>query len=455
MRPKLLAGLASLAAVALPATAAQAAAVHVDAGDGTLVVVGGPAADDLTILANDANSTVGPLDVTVSDARAPVTPQGPGSGCTPAGPRAVRCVGDGGVNARVRTGAGNDRVRLRTAPDADRLEQVSEQLGEGEDRISGTASFVTASGGRGDDVLLGGAGDDRLTGGGGRDRLDGGPGSDVLGDGDDSDRPDADVLDGGAGAFDNVDYSKRTRRVDVDLRRGGGNGQRGERDRLAGFEGVLGGSGDDRLAGTRGADYALGGGGEDVVRGRGGNDAVFASAGRFALGPGGDDAVLLEPGGGTVACGRGADLVAQVLARHRRAAGPGPLLRPDCERIEPDVLLRGPRQRLTGAFPAQPVRRRPGGRLTFSLPPVSVEGFRHHRAPGRVLLTKGRRVLDRSGLGARGRSRFTRRRVTVTLPARIAAAVHRHPVVVGLRLRLRGEPEIRWRVLVRPASRAG
>lgn len=450
MRPRSFACLVALAVV-LPATAARAATVHVTSssvdGVSTVVVSGSAGADDLTLRAGPSNSVIGPLDVTVSDPVAPVTPNG--AGCTQAGPHAVHCSGPDVAHAVVATGAGDDRVRLRKAPGADRLEDVRVRLGEGADRLAGNASFVTADGGPGDDVLRGGRGQDRLVGGGGHDDLDGGPASDVLADGDDPNHPDADVLDGGGpGQDDVVDYTGRRRPVDVDLMRRGGNGQRGEGDRLSHFEGVMGGAGADHLAGTNGADYVLGGGGLDVVRGRGGGDAVFADAGSFRLGAGGDEGVLLHVAAGTVGCGRGRDVAAGVFDRHARPAGPGPLLRPDCERYEPDVLVGGPRQRLTGAFPAQPVRRRPDGRLTFSLPPVSVNGFRRHRAPGRLLLTSGRRVLDRTRLGPRGHSRFTRRRVTVTLPPARAAAARRHLVVLGLRLRLRGEPEIRWRVRV-------
>ena len=450
MRRPLVACLVVLAAM-VPTAAAQAATVHVSTdqsnGNSHLVVVGGPKADHLTITAGDANSTVGPLDVTVSDSFRSVIP---GAGCTAVGPRTAHCVADGVPNADVRTGAGNDWVHLGIAPGGDPLELVTVSLGDGEDHLSGTAAFVTGLGGPGDDVLHGGAGDDHLVGGGGHDRLNGGAGSDTLSDGDDSDRPDRDVMDGGAGALDVVDYSKRTRGVDVDLRRLDGNGQPGENDRVLHLEGVEGGTGNDHLAGTARADYFLGGGGADVIHGRGGADAVFADPGRFLLGPGRDDAVFLSFGAGAVACGTGRDLVDQVFPRHRRLLAPGPLVRSDCERLEPQILLGdGPRQRITGPFPAQPVRRHADGRLTFSLPPVSVNGFRAHRAPGRLLLIKGPRVLDRARLGPRGASRFTRRRVTVTLPGRLATAAHRHPLTVGLRLRLRGEPEIRWRVSVR------
>src|SRR3954452_7267256 len=302
-------------AVLVPAGAARAASVHVrDAprdGVSTLVVSGGPGADDLTLRANAGSSSIGPLDITVSDPGAAVAPDGPG--CTVAGPHAVHCLGDDGPHAIVRTGAGDDRVRLQRARGGDRIEQVRVALGEGDARVAGNASFLNADGGPGDDVLRGGTGQDRLDGGGGRDDLDGGPSWDVLLDGDDPGHPDADVLDGGGpGQDDIVDYGSRQRGVDVDLMRRRGNGQRGENDRLTHFEGMMGGHGNDRLAGTNDTNYVYGGGGHDVVRGRGGRDHVFADAGAFRLGAGGDAVVFLRFGAGTVACGRGPDLVATV-----------------------------------------------------------------------------------------------------------------------------------------------
>jgi Ca2+-binding RTX toxin-like protein len=91
----------------------------------------------------------------------------------------------------------------------------------------------------GDDALLGGGRGDRLRGGIGADELAGGRGNDREFGENGNDFLDqgrfkngADVLSGGPGRRDTVDYSARTRRVRVTRDNRPNDGQRGEHDNV-------------------------------------------------------------------------------------------------------------------------------------------------------------------------------------------------------------------------------
>ena len=174
---------------------------------------------------------------------------------------------------------------------------------------------LVADGGPGDDVIHGSdaPGDgaslfndplfsDRLSGGGGHDALHGRGGSDFLSD-DDRDGsndggPDRDIMDGGPG-IDIVSYSRRTRPVVVDLADPNPDGERGERDVITDVEGMVGGTGSDRLSGDRRPNQINGGAGADRLVGRDGNDQFTRGGGSISCGDG-RDAVLggYGPGGG-------------------------------------------------------------------------------------------------------------------------------------------------------------
>ncbi|HEV2813521.1 MAG TPA: calcium-binding protein [Solirubrobacteraceae bacterium] len=177
---------------------------------------------------------------------------------------------------------GNDDIRVGYGPAADGWPQTHAfvNAGAGDDFVGGTPVVdYELHGGPGDDVVDGAGFNDRLDGGGGRDVLFGGPGSDVLADGDDSARPDADVLDGGActeprcvaagpaepgDLDDTLSYEKRRAAVSVDLRSGeAAQGGRGERDVARNVENAWGGSGDDHLVGGAGYNRLIGGDGDD------------------------------------------------------------------------------------------------------------------------------------------------------------------------------------------------
>jgi Ca2+-binding RTX toxin-like protein len=120
------------------------------------------------------------------------------------------------------------------------------------------------------ETLIGGLGNDELGGNAGANTLVGGEGDDVLRGG-----LGPDVLDGGPGAGDVVDYEDRGARVVVDLdAEPGDDGAAGEGDTLTGFEGIFGGSGDDRLVGSAADDILRGGPGSDELVGLAGIDLV-------------------------------------------------------------------------------------------------------------------------------------------------------------------------------------
>src|SRR5215204_3245013 len=159
------------------------------------------------------------------------------------------------------------------------------------------------TGGSGADLLFGQAGNDTLLGKGGSDLLFGGSENDVLtgGDGDDQvfgesglDRmvwnpgDDTDLNEGGDG-IDTVDVN-------------GGDDSFSATGNLATLIAITvdGGSGNDTILGSNGADMLLGGDGDDFVDGQQGNDVAFLGAGNDTVeGQGGTD--TLEFNGSNIA----------------------------------------------------------------------------------------------------------------------------------------------------------
>lgn len=179
--------------------------------------------------------------------------------------------------------------------------------GAGSDALRGGAGDNTIYGGDGNDALYGDAGSDGLRGGSGNDTLWGGPGDDGLygESGDDHEYGDAgedvfyqgaesdgaDVLYGGDGAHDTVNYGSRRTPVNVSLDTSANDGSLGEGDNVGldgGIESILGGLGNDTLVGNASAnaieggpgdDYLEGAAGEDNLNGAGGNDEFNARDG--------------------------------------------------------------------------------------------------------------------------------------------------------------------------------
>jgi hypothetical protein len=244
---------------------AQAATVDVRpparAGDGDEVtVIAAPGERNDLFLTHPDGTTI---DVTDSGA-----PLSPGAHCASLSANSVRCSARPHPSlrqlfaARVSTGDGNDRIVVRQ-------------------EASGLSVVLRANAGPGDDTILSANELDDLNGGGGSDVIRGGDGGDVIADGDTRGAVGPDVLDGGPGSpFNTVTYAGRTAPVFVDLRRPGGQGERGENDTVAGMLYAVGGGGNDSLRGNDGENLLTGGPGRDRLSGLGGRDLLRGGPGR-------------------------------------------------------------------------------------------------------------------------------------------------------------------------------
>jgi hypothetical protein len=213
---------------------------------------------------------------------------GAGVACTaPASAAAAYCDGHrativvGAQSARVVSGTSRNDVIAVTAG----LHQVLG--GAGNDIMCADSLGSTLLGGDGNDVLIGAAGADRLDGGNGNDTLLGGAG--------------ADNLIGGAG-IDTVSYADHKTGVTAHLDGLYDSGWPNEHDRIdLSVENLVGGPGNDTLAGDAAANTVIGGNGNDRLLGGTGNDLLEGQNGNDALsGQGGDD--TLEGGSGTNHC---------------------------------------------------------------------------------------------------------------------------------------------------------
>jgi Ca2+-binding RTX toxin-like protein len=212
---------------------------------------------------------------------------------------------DGGAGVdRVDGGGGRDHITGFRAPD---------KLGggAGNDFINGQKGSDTIDGGGGRDHLIGDKGNDRLAGGAGDDLvdgslgddkgLDGGAGSDVVIGGAGSDNADGgpgngdvvrgdsgnDNLSGGPGLQDIVSFESASRGgVTVNLATGTASGD--GKDRLSGFEDVVGSPNDDDITGDEGPNRLDGGVGDDTLDGGGGREPR-GGGGDMAFGGAGSD----------------------------------------------------------------------------------------------------------------------------------------------------------------------
>jgi Ca2+-binding RTX toxin-like protein len=163
--------------------------------------------------------------------------------------------------------------------------------------ITGSGGDDTLDGGVGDDILNGNAGNDILNGGIGNDTLNGNAGNDTLSGGAGND-----TLNGGTGV-DTATYASETDAMFVSL--AAGTARRGSaaaavEDTLAAIENVTGGSGDDTLTGSTGANQLDGGAGNDTLVGLGGADFLNGGLGNDTFTYGiGDGADTVDGGTGT------------------------------------------------------------------------------------------------------------------------------------------------------------
>ena len=230
---------------------------------------------------------------------------------------------------------GNDTITLNEAngalPAANLFGGAGNDVltgGSGNDQLFGQADNDTLLGKGGNDFLFGGAGNDTLTGGDGDDQMFGEAGDDrmIWNPGDDSD-----LMEGGTG-IDTAEVNggngneiftatANGTRVRVDrtdpapfaldigtteklvVNMNGGDDYFSATGNLAALIGVTvdGGTGNDTILGSNGADKLIGGEGNDFIDGQQGNDTAVLGAG--------DDVFQWDPGDGSdiVEGGDGAD----------------------------------------------------------------------------------------------------------------------------------------------------
>lgn len=289
----------TLAALALPSSAAAAPSVAGSSGYGDLSVsVSGADPHSITV-----SYGAGGYEVSDSAGIVPADPEH--STCVAAGPTTVRCanrppdpefvVDEPAVY--VEAGAGDDTIDLVSiAPAAHSVVHAF----AGNDRIIGSPNHDLVYGYKGDDTLIGNGGDDSLFGGpGGKDTgadtFDGGPGADYI-NGESSE---------GGYSVDTVTYADSPGPVNVTVGSGDGDdggaadGPPGGRDTVDYVENVVGSPGNDVIAargftettdhldnvffGGGGADRLLGGGGPDRLIGGPGADSLFGQGSKDAL----------------------------------------------------------------------------------------------------------------------------------------------------------------------------
>ena len=219
------------------------------------------------------------------------------------------CKQDGRHSAICPWTESDDALIVLASDGADRVDargwvDVLVRGGGGDDVLLGNGDQLF--GDRGDDRLRGGSGWDRLHGGPGRDHVDGRGGSKYLNDIFYDDETDAqaarDVYLARSNNRAELDYSKRTRDLRIDLhdRRIAPEG-----DRIDGVKGLKGGSGDDRFVGTGGKNRLQGGPGKDKLYGRNGHDHLSGGKGNDSMfGEAGDDWLTEGPYWDSTASGR-------------------------------------------------------------------------------------------------------------------------------------------------------
>ena len=232
---------------------------------------------------------------------------------------------EGGDVLQISGLGGNDTIALDEAIGA--LPAVQLDGGAGNDVLTGGSGSDTLRGGADNDTLLAKGGNDLLFGGDGNDTLTGGDGDDqMFGEGGD-DRliwnpgDDTDLFEGGDGVdtaevnggngsevftltangtrvrFDRVNPAPfsidigTTEKIVVNMN--GGDDQFSATGNLAALIGVTvdGGTGNDSISGSNGADTLIGGDGNDFIDGQQGNDIAFLGAG--------EDVFQWDPGDGS------------------------------------------------------------------------------------------------------------------------------------------------------------
>ena len=187
-------------------------------------------------------------------------------------------IGGFGGNDSLAGGGGDDVIAGGGGADTiDGGAGADEIAGDGgDDSIVDPGGANTIAGGQGDDVILGGVDADSLLGGNDSDTIDGGDFSDTIEGG-----AGGDSLLGGLGV-DWLSYRSSADAVTVTLIPGTSpQGGDAAGDTIAGFEGLIGGSGNDSLTGGQ----VLGEAGDDTI-------SVANAGTRFADGGAGADSIV-------------------------------------------------------------------------------------------------------------------------------------------------------------------
>ncbi|QQS10754.1 MAG: hypothetical protein IPK81_14025 [Rhodospirillales bacterium] len=223
----------------------------------------------------------------------------------------------GAANDTLYGGSGNDLLSYERSRIGVFVDLATSSVSGGHAAGDVVSGFEHVIGTREADTIYGGSAANSLFGGGGRDTIAGGNNSDTVGGG-----SGADTLYGGDDVGDILSYAGAVEGVTIDLSSSIATGGDAEGDVISGFEGVVGGGGDDTLSGTAYADLIGGGaGGNDTLQGGLGNDTYQFDRG------GGHDTVRDEYGTTTTAAGTdrlafGSGVaVADVFARIGAASG--------------------------------------------------------------------------------------------------------------------------------------
>jgi Ca2+-binding RTX toxin-like protein len=280
----------TLVVVALAAPAAAVADTDVAIDEDTLFV----SSDDATLFSAVTFNPV-PNKYTVDDDNGDVNA---GGGCVqqaaspPTFPhKYATCANNGIFHLVGSLGGGNDLLQVQATIQLDVV-----AIGEdGNDSIFGALEDDLLVGSAGDDQLYGNGGDDEFDdglpefgGAGGDDSFAGGSGDDTLQGGRFDFAVDqgsgADVLSGGAGGTDTVDYSKRKQPLTLTDDGQPNDGQKvggaSEGDNVTSVEIVLGGEAGDRITGGPESNELRGNGGPDVLDGgEGGADILTGGPG--------------------------------------------------------------------------------------------------------------------------------------------------------------------------------
>jgi Ca2+-binding RTX toxin-like protein len=263
--------------VAAPAIGAATVLVETSPGLGEVVYYTADAGE-----ANELTITTSATGLHFEDPGAVITP---GSGCTADSAHEVSCEAPSTAFLSVRVDDLDDFV---SALARECCGATGIEAGSGNDVISGSDDDDGISGQGGDDLIWGNGGDNNIYGGPGDDRLLGGPELDFL-FGEEGD----DILSGGGGAADKVDYFFSSGPVVLTLDDRPGDGEAGENDDVrSDVENLTGGRFNDRLVGSPRPNGLNGVRGDDVLVSHGGRDTLLGGVGddTFRPGPGRDRA---------------------------------------------------------------------------------------------------------------------------------------------------------------------